>query len=502
VEETIAKGWGGDIEIEDVRFRYSGLMDVARVGLHDSAGREIVELRGMSLRLGNWPSRYAAAVEIRVSSMDIRLPSDGNGIDIPLKKREDGGSTQGKRPRLEAVDIDRIKVVGERGGESRTLFSSLSFELTSEENLVKFSLRDESMGSEDVRVEGQVARGTSGIDVTARLSRFISRDEAGILLPLLGAGERWSGAGRFVVGIKFAGDLSDVDSVQSSGIVRLSNWSVYKEGSLVAEGLSTTGRVNGRRIDFEECRGQFCGGLVSGKLWCEFDEPNGIAWGGDIFADQLDNDDLVEFFGGTGGQSRGQGSMRLEFELAGTDRRSLQATGSVFLTDADMGGMPLVRQVFSVVGMSAREPLKLSDAAGEFVVTDGILLVERAEISNEIGAVEVEKGGTLDLVTGDVDIYAVGILLKHVRGVVRHLPVIRLFQDLKDKLVRVHVEGNISQPVKRLVRKEPVEDVAAGTFEFIFGVAETGGNLTDAMLRSLGFMPGGNSKEQDMSRQE
>ena len=69
------------------------------------------------------------------------------------------------------------------------------------------------------------------------------------------------------------------------------------------------------------------------------------------------------------------------------------------------------------------------------------------------------------------------------------VPVVRLFVDIKDKLVRLRVKGNLSGPRDKMVTKEPVEDVGEATLGFFAGVVNEGGRLGKTVLDTLGFRP-------------
>jgi hypothetical protein len=57
------------------------------------------------------------------------------------------------------------------------------------------------------------------------------------------------------------------------------------------------------------------------------------------------------------------------------------------------------------------------------------------------------------------------------------------------------VKGDWSDPPAELVRKEPVEDVAEGIFDFFRDAARSGGQLTDSVLQKSGGVFDGSRKQ-------
>jgi hypothetical protein len=91
--------------------------------------------------------------------------------------------------------------------------------------------------------------------------------------------------------------------------------------------------------------------------------------------------------------------------------------------------------------------------------------------------------------TGDANFMVVGIMLKHVTYIMRRVPVIRHLTIFRDKLVRLHIRGNLSQPPVQLIKKAPVRDISDGFKESFFAIAKSGGKLSDGVLTIIGHKP-------------
>jgi len=90
--------------------------------------------------------------------------------------------------------------------------------------------------------------------------------------------------------------------------------------------------------------------------------------------------------------------------------------------------------------------------------------------------------------------YINAVHLKFVRDFVRRLPVVRLLVGLRDKLTRLRVKGQWSDPASELIRKEPVKDVKEGVTDFFLDAARSEGQLTDSILDTSLHLLNGSEK--------
>jgi hypothetical protein len=110
----------------------------------------------------------------------------------------------------------------------------------------------------------------------------------------------------------------------------------------------------------------------------------------------------------------------------------------------------------------------------------------------------------VNLGTSEVDTYVVAAPLKQIDDIMQKIPVVNLFVGLKDKLVRLRIKGNWSQPGGVAITKEPMKDVRDGTANFIKGVLDSGGQITQKMLDALNIFsnkPGKDASERIEAQQ-
>ena len=120
----------------------------------------------------------------------------------------------------------------------------------------------------------------------------------------------------------------------------------------------------------------------------------------------------------------------------------------------------------------------MTDAACTFTKTGSVITIREAKARSKYGAIVVEPGGIVDLKKNSIDIYVVAVPVRALRGLLEKIPFMSIITTPTDKLTRIRVEGNLSDPPNKLIKKQPFRDVAAGTVSFFKEVLKTGGDLS------------------------
>jgi hypothetical protein len=148
--------------------------------------------------------------------------------------------------------------------------------------------------------------------------------------------------------------------------------------------------------------------------------------------------------------------------------------------------LPVIPTIFRFIGLSSIEPLKMSDVEAEFQNVGPVVTIDSGHIANLFAAVEIEPGATVDLQTEQIDGYVVAAPLNKITGLIEKLPIIEIFANLKDKLIRLRVKGNWSEPPSKLISKTPIKDIKDSTLGFIQDTAKTGGQFGKGLLDLFG----------------
>ncbi len=84
--------------------------------------------------------------------------------------------------------------------------------------------------------------------------------------------------------------------------------------------------------------------------------------------------------------------------------------------------------------------------------------------------------------------YVRAVPLEKVESIIRQLPILDIFFNLKDKLTRLYIKGKWSDPPTKLITKRPIEDIKEGTVGFLQDVVKNGGQISQAMLEGFGLV--------------
>jgi hypothetical protein len=482
VSRAMARRWLGRIDVGRPTFRYSGVMDVETVRLYDPNGKEAIDFSEVTLTLGHWPGLKPKLKSMAISKAQVRVV-DGHELDGFFKAQKTRKPGVPGKSVLETIKIDELDICDGKDPESVAVWDNLALVIGFESHRVTFSAKNGKTGEGMLAVTGEVFRPSSDIEMTLQFSRQVTPSVRRVTGSLLRLDSPWSGQGGLSANIKLSGNLKDPRSLKAAGEVRTNAWNLVREQLVIVGNLNAVGQVKDWRIEFQELSGEFCRGDIEGDFHLDIQKGGGVLWGGNLTAENLDIDQFLKLLGHPTGRSSGQGHLQMDFKIVGKAVETLDGTGELMLEDADFGRMPVVSQMFRMIGMSDHEPLKLSDAEARFSIKKGLVEFERGYISNRLSALEIQSGGQINLVTNGIDVYVVGVMLKFVNSTLHKIPLIRRIASFKDKLVRLHVRGKMSKPA---ISKEPLRDISEEFTEIILEISTHGGNLADAVLKILG----------------
>jgi hypothetical protein len=109
-------------------------------------------------------------------------------------------------------------------------------------------------------------------------------------------------------------------------------------------------------------------------------------------------------------------------------------------------------------------------------------------LSNRFSAIEAEPGGRINLRNEQIDLYVVAAPLKTIDRIAAGIPVVKWFASFKNKLIRLRLKGQWSEPATKLIKKQPLKDIKEGTIDFISSVVDSGGQFTEKLLTGFGLV--------------
>ncbi|MGB2819412.1 MAG: AsmA-like C-terminal domain-containing protein, partial [Phycisphaerae bacterium] len=163
----------------------------------------------------------------------------------------------------------------------------------------------------------------------------------------------------------------------------------------------------------------------------------------------------------------------------------LTGGGLLSMDDVDLVGVPILPGLLEAMQVLPKGRKGVSDLHVLFALDSGVATIEEGRLANPVSALDIEKGGKIDLKNRRLDLHVVVVGIQQLHAVLKAIPLLNLAVDFKDKLTRFHVLGPWEDPPAKLIRKEPLADISKGTEDFFKGVVETGGQIGPGIIKGL-----------------
>jgi len=490
VHKKLSRGisdfWDGSVKVYDVDFNYSNTIHVAKVVLYDKEEREWLSAEGVNFTLGNWPSFQPVLTEVEIEEMNIQAHFVGGNVKIPLRHASmESAGLRGNGFGLEKLKIKNASVALARDRELKLFFDNLVLLAVKRAGAYDISVsRTAIEDSGMILIEGSVNPATSEVQLSFAAEHTAGTGETSMVFSLLGVPLLWRGEGRLKADGTIKGRLKEPESLWPQGTIVLNDWVISAKEHVIAQNLNTTVRLYKRRFDFDDLTAIVCKGRASGSFYAGINRPGPVEFGGQVSAIGIDMVELTDALAASKKFKKGKGSLNFNFTVQGKELETLRAEGLLFLDDADLWVLPVVPQVFRVIGLKYYDPLRMSDATAVFSMTGSTTTISRARIANRLVALEAESGGSINLQSGYIDVYVIAAPLEQLHTVLRNTPIVNLFIKLKDKLSRLHIKGYWTDSPAKIITKEPLKDIGEGTVDFMLGVVESGGQVTQKMFNT------------------
>jgi len=159
------------------------------------------------------------------------------------------------------------------------------------------------------------------------------------------------------------------------------------------------------------------------------------------------------------------GLVSLDLQVASPDvgLSGMTGAGTVRVDGVDPSRPTLTRAVLAVLEGPGQLPASQSRLRVVFDLAGSVATLTEGELVDQFRAMRLEKEGTVNLVTGDLDFYLATLRLEGVSNLLEAIPVVNVAAALTNKLTRVHVTGRWGD---YKVSKEPVEDLSDATVGF------------------------------------
>ena len=482
VERSILKSWAGPVRVGEIQFNYDGVMYIRDISYYDLAGREVMKAGGIRLVLGNWPSLDAPARRIEVERLDVRLRLEGAKPSFPVRQEQ---NSQSQPSYLEYFLIRNTAVVAE-ANESRTTFDGIFTEVIKVVGVYQVNIRRDKTDGR-FQLKGTVNPESQQADMNLNFAQLFNREQMRVLLSPVINQATWGCAGEVSGNLNFRGNLSDAETLWPRGTVTFKDWTLFVNYNVIGREFGGELEVDKRRLDLKRVAGAPFEGRLKGSFFAEVNQSGPVVYGGNVLVKEVNLAELTETAETEKRFTRGTGLLNIRFTGDTGGIKSIKAEGAAFFHDADLWRFPLIGELFKSVGIWDYRLLGMSDAEIAFGLSGAEMTIERGHLSNRFSAIEAEPGGTINLQSRQIDLYVVAAPLKNLDKFVGKVPIVKWFASFKDKLVRLRLKGQWSEPAIKLIKKQPLKDIKEGTIDFIASVVDGGGQFTEKLLSGLGL---------------
>jgi len=475
----------GPVELEDIEVNYTGPIRLKGVVFFDKNGRDQLSAEMTRLTLANWPGLSPAVTEIEIEGLTLKFLSTDGKFTLPFIS----SSAQLTDSNINKVTVREaaITLINTQGSE--VIYDNLMLSAIRKDNAYNVLLNQVgSTSSELFLARGRVDSRTLEVEFSLQIKHTVRKPEMALVFRALDV-PTLSAEGKLAAELTITGCLKELATLQPKGTIKLEDWVLAIEDSVITNNLATAVKLDGQRFDFENFTATVCKGQVDGSFYAQIERNQPIDFAGQISAQKASLSEITAVLAGPAKKAtRGTITLKCNFTAKASDLNTLKSDGLIFFDDADITILPVIPHLFAAVGLANYDPLKMSDAEVTFTMAGPVMTIKRAHIANRLAAIEAEPGGTINLQTKQIDAHIVAVPLRQVDNILKQIPVVNIIVNLKDKLTRLRVKGHWSDPPTKLISKQPIKDIKDGTVGFLKDVATTGGQFSQEMLKGFGIL--------------
>jgi hypothetical protein len=427
IQAKIAPYWDGTISIRTAMFLDRGTLQLRGVSLRDASGREWLHVDFVRLTSKDFLAANAAVVS-----------ADADGVQATVYP--------------EKLVRPKIAPPSSPAGED---FSSASIN-----NLAVTTVDDEGERTKALEAQATLTRVADALHCSLTCTVNDSPTPLEI--------------------------SADVKSGEDGRVV-VENGSVWLQQRPLASSLHAGIHGEEDGIEIPDLTAKVCSGQFRGSL-AKYNTANGPRLGGDL---SLMDAGLREVLETLGSESRYNGrlSARFSFALNDNDLDTFRGNGWVFLREADVRTSGLVWELHRLLGLTRRDSLNRTDIEVLFHLKYPLAVIDKAHLADDVAALDVEPGGTINLDTRQMDFYVVGALLRKNRSVLPSaIPFVPLLTDLTENFARLRVTGPWNDSARMKISVEPLKKLKDTTAIFFQHTAAAGGHLEGALQATVGHL--------------
>jgi hypothetical protein len=484
VVRELPEYWQGHAEIREIEFSFFRPIVLRGVTLLDEKRQRWLYAESIEFKLEGWPGIHPVLTRIEVDRPDVQLYWVDGRCRLPIRTDGEKEETSNSYVDLQGFNVRDLCLAAVNGQGLKTRWDGLDFSALRSGPV--FNLRLTRLGAAGVNnllIEGTLDPDTLETRLSLDMGCEVDSERLAPLLAVLDFPILREAGGKLMGGLTVSGKLSEPGNLRWRGLMNMNDCRLGLFEGLEVTNLNAVVRIEGRRIDFERLTAESCRGKVEGDLYVSFPRGEGVAYGGKLAAEGVDMDVLTRGIPALPRMEQGRGTAHYSFTMEGGDIEKLQAVGLLTLDDAHLWNLPVILQIFNQFKIANRDPMGISDVAALFAMKGAETVFHRAVLANALSAIEMERGGRVNLATHAVDLYVVGVPLKVLRQFISAIPLVKLVVPLRDRFTRLHLKGDWSDPSSALIFRAPFSQLHDAMRDFLTVTARTEGQFDAETLK-------------------
>ena len=487
--------WDGWVDIDEVRFNYSAPIVLRGLSLHDRANRKWLNIGTVELTLRDWPGLAPVLTKVKVYGLRGTAHFIDGKLDLPTKpppereKRDISKYIDLQEVLLSDVSID---LADELGNSYQPAALKLRFDRAGEKLIASVEPMVASPGWAAPLQDSSIDLASSEFVASLKIDHQMSEDDMRTILKIVRAPRVETAAGGLAVDVKLTGQLDEPNSIAANGTIALSDWQLSTAHSRLVENFNANLQIKTASeisISSNDLRADVCEGSLSGEFAVALQPgPTGrdLKYEGKAQLADVSMQMLNRALTGQMDMQTGLLSGSGKFSGDSGEFEAMQVTdGQILATNVDLAGAnPLARlfqSVFKLANINLRRSVGANNIGTKFTIGGAIAKFDSGRASNSIWAIDLERGGKVNL--SSINSHE-GLLPKHLDLRLVVIPVAMIDEmfdvvlppvtDLAKKLSSVHVTGPWGKPT---ISKETIKDLEEGTIELIHTILLSRGRL-------------------------
>ncbi|MDP6543080.1 MAG: hypothetical protein QGH60_03760 [Phycisphaerae bacterium] len=227
--------------------------------------------------------------------------------------------------------------------------------------------------------------------------------------------------------------------------------------------------------------GTLCGGNLQADVKAVLHPDLPVQLTIEASAEKVSMADLTRILAADKVMTEGIGGGVIRMTMSGSDLASMSGRGAFFLDDADLWQVPLFSALFKHMNLK----LDKADIESSFDLEGTTATIITGQLATMLWAAEFEKGGTVDIDSGKIDMYVLFLPVKQAGLLLNLVKAINPLRLVAKEVFRLHVTGTKADPTITPVPFSDLTKLPLGALGLLKSVTTSGGQLGGDIFKAV-----------------